>query len=298
MQTNFQSELAGQIQTRPEVFTYLDYRQFLIHMTEYLRGRGEYSVRTFARKIGFGSSNYLHLITSGKRSLTGRFVTSVGLGLGLKANELKFFEYLVKLDKAGSLEEKDEILTALMKFKKFREVKRVNLKQYEVFKDWRMVALYEGLGCNWGKKSIDEMAQDLAVSSDVLEVFLRTLEGFDLIERRDGIWTRKDFAVETETHAQAATLRTYHKQMITRAVEAVDQHSSHVRSVGALTLPMTAETYQLIERRLSALRKEIASLYADEKNADVVYQLNIQLFPLLGNPESHSNSPTKDRVKA
>lgn len=279
---NLNESILEQASDRPSVFEYLDYRQFLADITEYLRKRGEYAVRSFARSAGFGSSNYLHLIIQGKRRLTGRYVTTVALNLGLKSHEVKFFETLVKYDKATAVDEKDELLLALTKFKQFREVKRITQKQYSIFKDWRMVALYEGLGCAWADKPAAEQANDLGVSIEVREAFLKTLMALDLIELKDFKWVRKEFAVDTEPFAMAPILRAYHGQMIERAAESIDTQSSHVRSLGALTIPLTHDTYELIERRLTALRAEIASIHADQKTATTVYQLNIQLFPLVG----------------
>jgi hypothetical protein len=47
---------------RPSIFSYGNYRSFLHDFICYLRNRGSYSNRAFARKAGFKSHTFVNLI--------------------------------------------------------------------------------------------------------------------------------------------------------------------------------------------------------------------------------------------
>lgn len=282
---NQPNEFAGAIESKaleqPSIFTYLDYRKYLSDIIEFLKARGEYSVRGFARKVGLGSANYLQIVIRGDRNLGDKFVLPLAEALGLSKNESLFFQTLIKFNSTTDAGDKDRLFRQLLKFKAFKKVRRVVSQEYELFSDWRNVALYEGINTAWAQRSRPEMAKDLSLAEDELERRLRILEELKLIEQREGKWVKLDAALDTEPLVHSLSVRNFHRQMIQKGLESVDRFSPAERSLGAMTLPLTESTFRHLERRLNQLRAEITALHAEEVGAENVYQLNIQFFPLL-----------------
>ncbi len=265
----------------PNLFAYLDYREYLRDQIEFLKSQGRYSVRGFARKVGLGSPNYLQLVIRGDRNLGTKFISRLSEALGHTKNESIFFQALIKFNSATDPVEKDHLFRRLLRFKAFKEVRRLSAHEYEIFSDWRNIALYEGLATEWSKKSPETMSQELGISKEELDRRFRMLESLNMIREENGKWVKVDVAIDTEPQIQNLNIRNFHRQMLQKALEAVDNLSPAERSLGSMTLPLTEKTFRHIERRLNQLRAEIASLHSAEAGAENVYQLNIQLFPLL-----------------
>ncbi len=280
IQTETTAKSSPHLIHKPNVYDYLDYRSYLNDMVDFLRDRGQYSVRKFASKVGFGSSNYLHMVINGKRNLGNKFSLAIAMALSLNKDETSFFLALIGFNDNKDLDKKDEFYQKMMKCKNFQIQKRPDQSQYQLFSDWRVVALYESINTPLMSKDAEEISQKLEMNVTELKAAFETLKNLNLIAQKDGRWVRTDKALDTEPYLQPMLIRNFHRQMIQRALKSVDDRATE-RSLGALTLPLNEKTYQHIERRLTELRRELSVLYAEDPNPDHVYQLNIQFFPLI-----------------
>ncbi len=265
---------------KPNIYEFLDYRIFLREMVSFLRSQGQYSVRKFATKVGFGSSSYLQMVINGKRNLGEKFQLSIAMAFQLNKEETAFFMALTAFNDTKDLDKKDEFYQKMMKSKNFSIQKRPQKNQYQLFSDWRMVALYESVNTPLMSLAAEQMAERLEMTPTELQNSLKALAELNLISKENGTWVRTGVAIDTEPFLQPLLMRNFHRQMIQKSLKSIDQRATE-RSLGALTLPLSEKTYQHIERRLTELRKEISVMYAEDPNPDHVYQLNIQFFPLV-----------------
>ena len=62
---------------KPDVFTYIDFRLFLKDAFEAVKARApRLSYRTFAKKAGFSSPNFLQMVIQGKRNLNSTYAVA------------------------------------------------------------------------------------------------------------------------------------------------------------------------------------------------------------------------------
>ena len=86
---------------RPDIRRFTDYRAYLQVMVAFLRAvRPGFSFRSFARKAGFASPNYLKLVADGMRILAPESVDKCSRGLGLTKREQEVFRILVMVANA------------------------------------------------------------------------------------------------------------------------------------------------------------------------------------------------------
>jgi uncharacterized protein (TIGR02147 family) len=68
---------------------------------------------------------------------------------------------------------------------------------------------------------------------------------------------------------------------VSRLAEAAhDRTRREERDISALTLGIGEEEFEAIKARIQAFRKEIMEMAVASKEADRVYQLNFQFFPV------------------
>ena len=92
----------------PCIFQYRDYREYL---QDYYKDKKAsvdgFSIRSFAKKAGLGSSNYLKLVMDGQRALTVDMIHRFAKALELERNELEFFEALVHFNQVKTSEARE-----------------------------------------------------------------------------------------------------------------------------------------------------------------------------------------------
>src|SRR3990172_291097 len=94
--------------SRVSVFRYRDYRAFLKDWYRTAKqSRGSYSYRTFAKKAGFHSSNFMMLVIQGKRNLTEESLKKFLVGLSLNKQEQEFFRNLVFCNQSETHEDRN-----------------------------------------------------------------------------------------------------------------------------------------------------------------------------------------------
>ncbi len=68
--------------------------------------------------------------------------------------------------------------------------------------------------------------------------------------------------------------------MIGLGKESLDRFASSQRDIRGVTIGMSAEAYQILKQRMESLWKELLAFGAQQDQAEIVYQINMQLFPL------------------
>lgn len=267
------------------IYEYLDFRNFLNDLVEDLRQQKLFSSRDFAKKAGFKSNSYLRMIIQGKRNLSKDAATRVASAFEMLQTEKDFFFLLVQLDQASSLAEKDRCLKEIFNFKQFRKGNPRAISEYDYFSNWYMLPIWEALGTNWRNKPEAFQAWSLGIKVSELRDALSKLEQIGLIKQNSrGKWESTDQEVETTTQTKSLAIRNFHRGMIQKAEQAVDEVDAEFRHLGSLTMTLTEEHFQELKEGLHSYLLELNRRYSADKQRKQkrkVYQLNVQLFPVL-----------------
>src|ERR1700755_1809203 len=104
-----------------DVFAYLDFRAFLRdhYAARKASGRG-FSYRSFSRKAGLKSPNYLKLVIDGERNLSPDMAERFARACGLKDDEQRYFVDLVAFGQAATLSERNQHYARLTGFQRYR----------------------------------------------------------------------------------------------------------------------------------------------------------------------------------
>ncbi len=265
-----------------DVFTYDDYRELLSDY--YLKKKDQqptFSYRAFARRTGFRAPNHLQRVILGDRNLTLEAAVRYAEAMGLDAEEQEYFCVLVECAHVSEEERPllEERRRALIRY---RKAKRLDAAYAAYHSHWYIPVIFDLVSC---EGFVDDpawiaphMRPEIAVEEAALA--MRVLRELHLIKEVDGRLVPVEPVLTTGAEARRKGIADYHRSMIARGSDAIENIPSDERDISALTLCVSEESMARLKERLREFRKELLSIDPDEGGPKQVVQLNLQLFPL------------------
>lgn len=266
---------------RPDVFQYLDYREYLDHFVLYLKSHRQYSTREFAAKVGFSSPSYMRMIIDKKRNLTPEFAKKVGVCFDLSSIEQRFFERLVLFCQMKDPDAKSMAFEELNAFKKFRSIHTLTALEFEFYRTWWMPVLYEMVGFVDFVSDQEDILKELQISLAELEQGLLNLQQLGLVEHSRGRWKKTKLAVQTRHETANMNVRNFQKGMISKALKRLDEVEAAERDYQTLTMSLSDDEFKELKKLIYGFISKMNQKFSGSSNPKKVYQLNTQLFPLM-----------------
>lgn len=266
------------------VYGYLDYRAFLRdhYAAKKAQSRG-FSYRSFSKRAGVASPNYLKLVIEGKRSLSPKMAERFAHACGLDADASRYFSHLVGFNQAKTSVERAQFYDKLTGFQRYRQAHKLELAHAAYYSDWYMPAIRELAASREFRDDAEWIADQLVPKITPLQAqrALETLLELGLLLRDDsGKLVQADALVSTGPETRGLHIVAFHRAMTMRAMESIDLVPATERDISSLTLCLGRSGLQTLKERLQALRRELLELAALESAPEQVVQVNFQLFPL------------------
>jgi uncharacterized protein (TIGR02147 family) len=266
------------------IFTYIDYRRFLSDFYQEKKRTGRhFSYRYFARRAGFASPVFLKLVIEGKRNLSRAMIPRYCTALGLNPKQSCFFEHLVLFNQAKTSIEKQEHYAVMVSMIGKVAERQVEVDQYGYFSHWYTPVILE-LACRNGFTGDGEALAAMLlppIKPKEARASVDLLLRLKLIERNDdGTLRRTNAALHGGAEVAVLSLRSFNRQMVERALHAIDALPTDQRHASGVTAGISMRTYNVIEAEIEAFKDRIIAIANNDEGSDCVCQLNIQLFPL------------------
>jgi len=269
---------------RPSVYEYSDYRLFLEDLYRHLKSKHRYfSFRYFSRRARFRSPNFLKLVIQGKRNLSLESISRFSEALGMARAESEFFGVLVRFNQSVTADEKADCAKKLLLFRGLQKAKPLQQAEFAYYANWHYIAVREAAAL----KDFDEDPAWVAerifprVSIDEARAALRDLQLLGLLVRdENGRLHQAERTLTTSNEVTSSAIARYHKAMLEKASLAIDEVPRERREFSAACVPVSFETATKIKILIQNFRNEILTLAAEDSTPDVIYQMNIQLFPM------------------
>lgn len=274
---------------RPDIFEYLSYRAYMRSFYDAAKQHMKrFSHRCFAQKAGFSSSNFLKMVMDGDRNLGPDSAHRVGEAMGLSAAEQRFFMLLVDFEQATDPDERARVMESIAATRRFMEAKPIDGMLYEYLSQWYNLAIRELAGRPDFKDDPAWIASQLrpTISVTKAQKSLELLVELGLLERVDGVVSRGEPSLDAGHEVQVVGVRQFHRQMLERAAASIDEVASTERDISAITVCVRADSVAEIKSRLRDFREKLMAYCDEQQDPDVVYQFNMQLFPLSKTRES------------
>jgi uncharacterized protein (TIGR02147 family) len=266
------------------VYGYLDYRAFLrdYYASKKASSRG-FSYRSFSKRAGVSSPNYLKLVIEGKRSLSPKMAERFGQACGLDAEAIRYFSHLVGFNQAKTSVERAQYYDKLTAFQRYQQAHKLELAHAAYYSEWFMPAIRELVALPQFREDPEWIADQLIprISPVQAQRALDTLVQLKLVGRNAaGRLEQSDVLLSTGAETQGLHIVAFHRAMTQRAMEAIDLVPKPERDISSLTLLLGRGGLRLLKERVQQLRRELFELAALEQEPEQVVQLNLQLFPL------------------
>ena len=272
-----------------EIFYYTDYRVFLKDYYNALKkSMPGFSYKYMAERAGFSSRSFQKLVIDGKKNLTKESILKIAKALRLNKKVTGYFENIVFFTQVKELDRKVYYLELIDKFRKRNKPEMLLPAEYGYIEEWYYPILREIVELPEFDEDPEKIAKMLlfALKPDIIkksldfllsEGFLQRDEKGRLVKREKNLHTGR---VEHNA-ALAVKVRQFHLKMIELAAKAVADFPNDIRHVTNTTLSMSKESYEKALKRIETMRYELLELAKADDNADQIYQLNVNLFPMI-----------------
>jgi uncharacterized protein (TIGR02147 family) len=274
------------------VYDFLDYRAYLRAYYEAAkRTQRSFSFRSFSKLAGLRSPNFLKLVIEGQRNLGADSVQGFSSALGLEGAEAEFFSDLVAFNQAASLADKNRAFERISASRRFRAARRIDGDLFAYLSHWYNPAIRELAGRADFSEDPRWLASQLRprISPTEAAEAMRLLLSLGLLVRdpASGRILRGEPTLTTEHEVRSLGAAAFHRQMIERAAESLEGVRAELRDLAALTVCISPQTARQVKERIHQFREALTELCDSDSAGAVVYQLNVQWFPLSASEGEH-----------
>lgn len=274
------SQAQGEPGTRPDILNYTNYRQFLLDFYAFRKAADpKFSLRTFAELARFSSHGHLKYIMDGSRNLSKKTLLKLVKALDLSGPQEDYFEKLVFFNQADTLEEKNHYYEKLLSYGKF---KLLDDSQMQLFETWYHTVIREMVALKDFRNSPEWIGNQLLprVEGKDAEASLKLLLDRNLLARTPNSFKQTEKSITTDDEIRSMVVKRYHSNMISLALQALNQLPANRRDISSVTFPIRKSDFPKLKKHIQFMRKELRNFAAEVQTGDGIVQVNIQLFPL------------------
>lgn len=265
------------------VWFYDDYRAFLADWLAVRREQGlPCSNRFVAQKMGINSTSWLTAVLKGTKGLSKESAGTLAAVMHLDSSESRFFETLVLCTQAKSIDERNTFFKELSAMRGTRSVRHIADEHYAYYGQWYHSAIRALIGAFGFDGNYEHLAGYCVptVTPAQAKASVALLQELAFIEQDEtGRWRLTETAVKAE-HPRREAVENFQRETMRLAQEALDRFSPGNRDVGTLTLGVSSHTAAAIRELLADTKRRIVELANADEEADRVWQINFQAFPL------------------
>ena len=287
-----------QLDIRPRLGAYTDFRQYLRDFYEYKRELTRkdlrpYSYATFAAAADIRSPNYLKLIIEGERNLSADMTRKFARAMGFGREESDEFLALVEYGQAAEPLERNRYLKVLADIRVRHQLKTGEIKaeSWDSAPSWVIWVLsamadqkdicFDDLG------TLAQLIRRKTKAEDVRRSFDKLIAGGELVRSESGQIEKGRELMSGSENVPAALVRKLQAELIYLGLESLFQDAPQDREFGAMTVALAETEFEQLKFELRQFRKRWTkdiSVQRKTSKGDRVFQLNIQLFPVTKAP--------------
>jgi uncharacterized protein (TIGR02147 family) len=267
----------------PDIFLYSDYKKFLLDFYDYKKAHTPgFSYRLMSQKAGVKSSAFFKLVIEGKRKLSKSSVLKTTSMMDLSKEEGAFFENLVFFNQAETLEEKNHFFEKMVETQKRKRIAVISENQMNYFSEWYHPVIRELVVMPDFNGDFERLSRDLrpSITAKQVETSVELLLRLGFL-KRDG---KKLLQTEPSLSAGSAIsdflIVQYQIKHLRLAIESFDRFQAARRMSSTTTMALSSVNLKSYFQKMREFRSELQELARNEKQADVVYSLGMNFFPL------------------
>ncbi len=212
---------------------------------------------------------------NGKRPITEKMKTRIGLMLGLGPEQISEFH------KAGA---RSAVAPRKTDTVRLADVQQLTLDTYAIISDWYHYAILELLKIPKFKPTNTEISKRLGITKSEANIAVERLQrtGLLLIDER-GRWqdtSTNGHATNITGDLTSAASKKLQKQILEMSIRALLELSTDVRSNTSITVAVNPKDIPIAKEKIKVFRRELAEFFEQNQDPSEVYQLAISLYPV------------------
>ena len=265
-----------------EIVEYTDYRKFIQDYYDERKRCSAFSWHAFAQKAGFSSDVYLKYVCEGKKNLSIASAGSVASAMGLVGFEYDYFILMVSYAHAKSDTAKRAAFEERCALAQAHKIRVLGKEEFDYFKSWKNSVIRELAPHMPGAKPL-EMAhacKQKITATEVSETLDFLVKAKLLKKDRNGNYVQTDKAIVMgDVDVVPVVARDLQRQVGEFAIQSLPLPLSE-RVMSGYTLGLTDRAYERIKKEMKDFYRRVVAIATEEDEADRVYRLNLQLFPM------------------
>ena len=101
-----------------------------------------------------------------------------------------------------------------------------------------------------------------------------------ITKQKNGSYTINDKSIATPKEVKSLAVLNYHEKSGKLALKALSTLPRTERNISGMTLGISRETYNKMCDEITEFRTKLLKMAEEDQQADTVYQLNFQFFPV------------------
>jgi uncharacterized protein (TIGR02147 family) len=255
-------------------------RQF----TERCKRNARYSLRAFAKSLELDPSS-LSQILSGTRTISKNKMLNICEKVSTTPSDFSNFGIFKNQDGLFEFCSNNKTLSDSNANSNIYYT-QLNLDYFAIISDWYHYAIVE-LICTTGFNSDPKwIARKLAITVEETKAAIQRLKRVGLIQDTNGVLNRTKIHFTNLSNVNTSSAhRELQKQIIQKALLAVDECSSEEKDITSMTMAIDETNFDQARIMIQNFRRKLCSLL-EKGNQNRVYNLAIQLYPISMKQES------------
>jgi uncharacterized protein (TIGR02147 family) len=268
----------------PDIFEYLDYREFLRDYFNAQKAKSpQFSYKYLATKAGFKSKSFFHEVLNRKKNLSRDSIFALREVLCLNEKAFSYFELLVAFNQATDHKQKDHFFHQLIGYNSRNKARLFKRAQYEVCSHWYHMTIREIAAAADFKEDYELLGRMLqpTISARKARQSIRLLLNLGLLRKigRTGRYEQTDRLVTTGDEVHSLAVHNFHLQNMALAAESIDTVPRNQRDISSVVLGLSPKGFEMVKGEIQKFRKKLLELAEKETSVGKVYHANFQIFP-------------------
>jgi uncharacterized protein (TIGR02147 family) len=266
------------------IFEFADFRKFLEDYQARRQAQDKSFTRSrFCKELGLPNTrSFFNDIIKGTRPLSKTYVERFIAALGMSENEAQYFRVLVEFNQSDIPRERELLFDQLVSLNS-TPTRFVSQDEYEFYRHWHHTTIFSLLDVLDFTDDYAGLAKRIfpAISAAQARESVGLLKKLGLIQKSpEGFWKPTAKTLDTGSYVKSELVRQYQLQCLELSKRAMLLEHRAPRNFSTVTLSVSKEGCELIEKKLQKFKSEARSIaHRESAPADRVYQLNIQYFP-------------------
>lgn len=262
-------------------------REFLVALLNAKKEEDpSFSLRRWASKLGYNSPSYLSEMLRGKRRIKPAVIQKICNQEKIFGNERKHLELSVFLDNASSKEEKEFLQEQICKISGVSSKQHLSLERFRLVAEWYHWAILEMAGTKLPMDDLKAIQSRLRFPISLATIKLaidRLIRLRLLVETPEGLKKRSADLFAGDGIPSDA-IRQHHLQFLQLAEKSIELPVNE-RHFSGTNIAIRSEDYEKLEKLVEQFHEGLYQL-TSVGEADMVYRINTQIFPLTQNKET------------